>query len=78
MADNPEINCILEVCCGGDDTGKQVRALASLMNRELPSHANHIEVSEWLIGRFDFAEKGTLKPFKDSIALLARGFPYQG
>ncbi len=78
MADNSEINCILEVCCGGDDEAKQIRAFAQLIHREIQGPLTPGVVAEWAIGRFDFAEKGTLKPFKDSIALLARGFPYQG
>jgi hypothetical protein len=72
-----QANCVLEVCCGGNDGAKQKRALKEIIHHYLGDNPPTVEnIIDVLVDYFDFAEKGTLKPFKDSIARLARGNPY--
>ena len=35
-------------------------------------------VAQFIFDNFDLAPKGTLQPFKDAIAALARGADYKG
>lgn len=75
--DTQEVNCILEVCCGGPDS-KQPKALAEMLQRKVGlSKTDARHAANFLIGAFDFAEKGTLVAFKASIAALARGNAYE-
>lgn len=77
--DQQQINCALEICCGGDDNAKQVKALTQILTKNLGGGKHELEaVAASILHSFDLAEKGTLKPFKDSIAKLARGNPYIG
>lgn len=77
--DQQQVNCALEICCGGDDNAKQVKALAEILTKNLGPGKHELKmVAASILHSFDLAEKGTLKPFKDSIAKLARGNPYVG
>lgn len=77
--DNAQVNCILGVCCDSEAEGdaKKVKALVEVLTKNLGpgKHSLH-DVAVSMLHSFDFAEKGTLQPFKDSIAKLARGNPY--
>lgn len=74
--DTQEVNCVLGVCCGKD--GKQHKALTDQIVRETKvSPADARKVAAWMLTKYDFAEKGTLKPLIDSIAKLARGNDYE-
>ena len=72
-------NCILEVCCGGPDS-RQVEALTAVAQHALPflSHSQAGEVADWIARNWDLAPKGSLYTFKQAIAKLARGNPYEG
>ncbi len=68
---DPVKNCALEVCCG---PAAAVDALVKHMEAEgvcwEPGEAHRI--ARWIVATFDLAEKGTLAPFKKSIARLAK------
>lgn len=78
--DQQQVNCALEICCGGDDKDRQVKALTQILSKNLGGPGKHdiALVAASILHSFDLAEKGTLKPLKDSIAKLARGNPYVG
>lgn len=65
--DDPVLNCILEVCClAGSES--QTQALANLIGRDCGlGRIEAMNVSQYMLGRFDLAEKGTLQAFKKSI-----------
>ena len=71
-------NCILEVCCGGND-GKQQRAFAEMLELNVPglNKREAKETAAWLCSEFDFAPKGSLFEFKQAVARLARGHDYE-
>lgn len=71
---DPILNCVLAVCCPPLSQG-QHDALA----RFLREHGveNGDEVAEVMLKHFDLAPQGTLQPFKDSIAKLARSEDYK-
>jgi hypothetical protein len=72
---DPIINCALRVCC--EEAGA-IRATAKwLTEYGIEATVAH-ECASLLHEHFDLAEKGTLQPFKDSIARLARGADYKG
>ena len=67
---NGRANCLLQVCC---DAPKAKKALADQIEEDLgcdkkESHKH----ATWILENFDLAPKGTLQPFKDAIATLAR------
>lgn len=68
--DDPILCCLLEICCS------PLRAMAALTkyleSRGLPEEAATLAATV-MIESFDFAEKGSLAPFKASVARLARG-----
>lgn len=79
---NGHANCILAVCCppGSDN---QRAALAEEMAIALsnpPSSESAVIISRekwdriagWVLKNFDLAPAGSLQPFKDAIAKLAR------
>jgi hypothetical protein len=76
--DQQQVNCILEICCGGEGGHKRLHAMVKMLHHDLGDGPYRgPDIATWILQRFDLAEKGTLKPFKDSIAALARGFPYE-
>ena len=80
--DDPVLNCVLSVCC---DAANAEDAFATALHDGLQlgsgSGAAPMDLTPrqctavacWVYEHFDLAEKGTLKPLKDSIARLARG-----
>lgn len=82
--DQQQVNCVLGICCGLDDEPtqvdpKQIKALTEILTKNLgPGKHDLKAVAASILHSFDLAERGTLKPFKDSVAKLARGFPYEG
>lgn len=71
-----QANCVLEVCCGKD--GKQHKALTDVLVQDAGLNPHQaVSVAAFLIDLFDFAPKGTLFAFKQEIARLARGNPYE-
>lgn len=69
------LNCVLEICCATPE--QQHAALTRFLVEYCGTPQPHAEkAATELQEHFDFAEKGTLKPFKDSVARLARGNPF--
>ncbi len=69
------INCVLQVCCS--DPLRAQAALAKFLT-EYGVDANAAEdCSKVMLTHFDLAPPGTLQPFKDAIAKLARGADYK-
>lgn len=60
-----QANCILDLCCEGEEGCK---ALAKKMHDEFPflSESQSYTLATWFKDHYDLAEKGTLKPLKDS------------
>lgn len=77
--DQQQYNCALEICCGGADKTKQVKAVAHILHHRLGDGQHTLEqIADAVIASFDLADVGTLKPLKDSIAKFARSAPYEG
>jgi len=73
-----QYNCILEICCGGDDSAKRVRAFLEMMHHELgPGPHSETDVIRYVFRRFDLMKKGLLGPMVAYIAKQARDFPYE-
>lgn len=68
---NGEVNCILGVCCPPGGEGQRA-ALTREMNKSLGSNGDCRKYADWMIDNFDLAPKGSLQPFKDEVARLAR------
>jgi len=67
---NGQANCILEVCCL---TAQAQAMLARKFVAETGVSQEYAEKCAAVVyAHFDLAERGTLKPFKESIARLAR------
>lgn len=67
---DPILNCALEICCGPEKAEQHLaRAISTYCGDELTPE----NCASFILQCFDLAEKGTLKPFKDSVARLARG-----
>jgi len=70
---NGQANCILEVCCL---TANAKRKFAELLAADTNISQEYAQkCAEWVYEHFDLAERGTLTPFKKSIAKLARENP---
>lgn len=72
MSDDPILNCVLEVCCAAG-SASQRGAMADLIVRDCtcdPVVAKR--VGDYLLSKFDLAEKGTLQAFKASIVRVSR------
>lgn len=73
---DPIWNCILQVCCNEEAAQK---ALTSLLEKDgVVGPESSGNVAKWILANVDLAPKGTLQPFKDAIAQLARGADYKG
>jgi hypothetical protein len=72
-----QANCVLEVCCGGADSKQPVALQEFLMTHANLAKHDARRAANVLISTFDFAQKGTLVAFKQSIAKLARGHDYE-
>jgi hypothetical protein len=70
---NGAANCLLEVCCPTAEA--QAKMSKKLMAETGVSKEYADKCAEWIYTHFDLAERGTLKPFKESIAKLARENP---
>lgn len=68
--DDPVLNCVLEICCG---PLKAEAALGRAIEKYCGDNPTSGKVAEFICHNFDLAEKGTLQPFKESVARLARG-----
>jgi hypothetical protein len=78
MADDDTIkNCVTESCCGNDQP-KQERALVKWLQKRVPklSKDQAEDVAHALASEYDFADKGTLYAFKQSIIAYATGTAY--
>lgn len=74
-------NCLYAICCP-PDSPEQLKALATEIasNVELGGGGTykgalmspHTAVAAYILDTFDLAPKGSLQPFKDEIARLAR------
>lgn len=73
---DPILNCILAVCCPPLSQGQQ-DALAKFLYAEGVEAAMAEKCAAVLLKHFDLAPQGTLQPFKDAIASLARGADYK-
>lgn len=74
---DPVMNCVLAVCCPPQSENQQ-HALAGLLERDgVVGPESSANVAKWLLSKFDLAPQGTLQPFKDAIAQLARGADYK-
>jgi hypothetical protein len=76
---NGSQNCALEICCpaaaNGDASDKAVTALAhDLATGGVPDEYCD-KAARVTLKKYELAERGTLKPFKESIAKLARENP---
>lgn len=76
---NGAANCYLAVCCP-PDSDAQRQALRSTYHKEsgrssVVRRAGADDALDWILQNFDLAPKGTLQPFKDAIAKLARENP---
>ena len=70
---NGQANCILEVCCR---TAQAQKTFADLLVRDTGVSQEYADkCAVWVYERFDLAARGTLQPFKQSIAKLARENP---
>lgn len=69
---NGRANCLLSVCCRANSAEAR-KAMADQIEEDLgcDKHESH-KHADWIIDNFDLAPKGTLQPFKDAIATLAR------
>lgn len=69
---DPILNCILEVCCASGSASQRT-AMADLIVRECGCDLTMArKVGEYLLSKFDLAEKGTLREFKASIVRVSR------
>lgn len=76
---NGHVNCILGVCCPPGSEA-QAQALADEMEADgmmqaLPEGERKtgvLSIAKWVLKNFDLAPHGSLQPFKDEIARLAR------
>ena len=69
------INCLLSICC---PPARQEEVMATfLQSRGVNKHAAEAS-AKVLCECFDLAPKGTLQPFIQEIARLARGADYKG
>ena len=70
---NGQANCILEVCCR---TAQAQQMFSELLGRDTNISKEYADkCAAWVYERFDLAARGTLTPFKQSIAKLARENP---
>lgn len=68
-------NCLFAVCCP-PKSARQKAALAKAMMESMGGTIdNYQKIADWMIENFDLAPSGTLQPFKDAIAQLARENP---
>lgn len=72
---DPILNCILAVCCPPLSAG-QHEALSKFLTERGIENSN--DVAAVILKHFDLAPQGSLQPFKDAIAALARGEHYTG
>lgn len=72
---DPIKNCALQICC---EEARAERALTKWMTTYGIDAKAAESCAALMVKHFDLAEKGTLQPFKDSIARLARGADYRG
>lgn len=73
-----EICCILGICCGGQNDRRAKAALAAKMVREagVPEAAAGAAAA-FILDTFDLAPKGTIAPYRDVVAALAREYEYE-
>lgn len=75
-----QANCIIEACCPNDADGqaKQERALTKWVEHKVPvlTHDQAVAVAHAFASSYDFADKGTLYAFKQSIVRYAKGPAY--
>ena len=70
---DPVLNCLLDVCCEAM-SAKQHETMTRFLMGETGCDEKTAQVlGGCILKHFDLAEKGTLAPFKASIARLARG-----
>lgn len=70
---DPILNCALRICC---EAPRAAQALTKFMVSYGVDALAAETCAKVMLDHFDLAEKGTLQPFKDSIARLARGANY--
>jgi len=70
---NGSANCLLQVCC--DEPAARKKFAEKLASDKNISQEYAAHCADWVYDHFDLAEKGTLQPFKQSIAKLARENP---
>lgn len=68
---NGHANCVLAVCCP-PKSREQKNALAQMMAEALRGTEDYSAIAGWVVDNFDLAPSGTLQPFKDAVAKLAR------
>lgn len=88
--DCPECCCILKICCppsgetaASSDPPKHTKALAAFISRKVRERGGTVSISaaaamvvaEALTVEFDFAPAGTLDPFVQAVAAMARQHP---
>lgn len=69
---NGEANCILAVCCPPGSEAQSKALARELVKDGVCDKEYAPTVAKWLLKHFDLAPAGTLQPFKDAIAKLAR------
>lgn len=70
---NGSANCLLLVCCDEPSARKKFADILAADKNISREYAE--KCADWVYEHFDLAEKGTLAPFKKSIAKLARENP---
>ena len=73
---DPVLNCACGVCCD-PLSENQHKALASIFEGGGMEPKAAMQAAEIVLEHFDLAPQGTLQPFKDAIAKLARGANYK-
>lgn len=68
---DPILNCILEVCCGGE--AAEVRMAEAMIEAGACDKKDARKCAKWIRESFDLAPAGALTEFKREIARLARG-----
>ena len=74
--DDQQECCILGVCCGGPNKTKAKAALAALLHEAGIPKPHADTAAAVVLDTFDLAPVGTLKPYRDAVAALAREYPY--
>lgn len=70
------LNCLYSICCPPQSENQHKAFIEFLTLHGIEAGAAEAVVPV-LLKHFDLAPQGTLQPFKDVIARLARGVDYQ-